>query len=399
LVGKVQAASFAAGPYGTFVDQLADASLQKASLLYTTGGLLDNVNPPSTSLIASHRGRLAAVDDTLSNVWFTKQEDGSNVLGFNEVLISAFVEGGDITAIASLDDKFVVFKENTIWVQFGDGPAANGLNSDWTTPQLIPSDVGCISAASVSTAPAGIIFLAHGGFHMLSRGLSVEFIGKSVQDTAAAYPTCISSVAVPAQKQIRWVMQKDVENQVVLVFDYFLQMWTKHVYAHLDGPIVQVLLVDGVYTVLTNRGTRYVESSTSYMDIDRSSVSNFVPLTIVSPWVKISGAQGYQRSRRTLVYGMMGDPCGMSVSLAFNYNNTARQSKSWPFATSSSTGVTQREIHTAGAWNKCESLQVTVSDASSTSSVTGQGLTFEGLGFDLDKIGERYRRLPARMKA
>lgn len=397
-VSRTQAGNFASGPYGGVVDEMADATLQKAAILYTTGGLLDNVNPPAAAYCVSHRGRYAIADDTRQSVWFTKTETSGEVMGFNEALISPFIEGGDITAIASLDDKFVVFKSDSIWIQFGDGPADNGQNSDWTTPQLVPSDVGCTSAASVSAAPAGIMFLSRAGFHMLSRGLSVEFVGKGVQDTVAAYPTCIASVAVPAQKQIRWVMQAAGGAQIVLVYDYFLNMWTKHVYSNLDSAIVDVFMVDGVYTVLTTNGTRYVESASSYLDTDTASATHFVPLTVVTPWVKISGAQGYQRSRRVLSYAVMNDPCNLTVSLAFNYDATVQQTKTWTYAAFEATGAAQAELHTAAQWNKCEALQVTLADASSASAVTGQGMTFEAVAFDLDKIGERYHRLPARLK-
>lgn len=382
---------------GSYADTVADAVIASAEILYTTGGLLDNVNPPAARMAIAHRGRYAIVDETLREVWFTKQEIPGEVLGFNEVLIQPFIEGGDITAIASLDDKFVVFKKDSIWLQFGDGPADNGQNSDWTTPQLVPSDVGCSNAKSISAAPAGIVFQASSGFHMLGRDSNVTFIGKGVQDTVAAFPNCVASVAVPSAKQIRWCMQAaEGSNQIILVFDYFLNQWTTHTYTNLDAPIVDLYLNNDVYTVLTSHGTRYQESATSYLDKDSSAVTHFVTLQVVSPWLKISGTQGYQRSRRTLAYGVQNDPCGMTVSLAFNYDSTVKQSNTW--TNEQLAGQGQVELHTDAAYSKCESLQVTLSDVDSASKVTGQGMSFDAIGLDMDKIGDRYRRLPARLK-
>src|SRR6185436_14750606 len=40
-------------------DNQTDANLRTASLLYVTGDVLDNVNPPATAFSTTHRGRKA----------------------------------------------------------------------------------------------------------------------------------------------------------------------------------------------------------------------------------------------------------------------------------------------------------------------------------------------------
>jgi hypothetical protein len=394
-LGTLDFAASSSQFWASYTDSTTDAALQTSEILYTTGGLLDNVNPPAARLHCAHRGRYAVVDETLRSVWFTKAETQGEVLGFNEVLVQPFIEGGDITALASLDDKFIVFKKDSIWIQYGDGPADNGQNSDWTQPQLIPTDVGCIASVSVSTAPAGVVFQAASGFHLLGRDLNVIYVGKAVQDTVDLYPTCITSVAVPSAKQIRWCMQAEGGAQIILVYDYFLNQWTTHSYTHLDSAIVDLYLVNDVYTVLTTKGTRYTEAS-NYLDTDTASASYFVPLSITSPWIKVSGQQGYQRARRVLGLGIANDPSGIKMDLAFNYKSTVRQTKTKTYAQLA--GDSQISTHVAAQWNKCQALQVTLTDVDDASKSTGQGMSFGAIGLDMDKIGDYYRRLPARLK-
>ena len=380
---------------GSYTDNLADSTLRFAEFLYTTGGILDNVNPPSANLACSHKGRYAIVDETLRNVWMTKAETSSEVLSFNEALITPFIEGGDITAIISTYDKFVAFKHDTIFVMYGDGPGDTGLNSDWTVPQEILTDVGCINAQSLAYIPMGILFQAETGFHLLGNDVQVQFIGKQVQDTVAAYPTCIAAVVVPEAKHVRFIMQASVGAQVCLVFDYLFNYWTTHSYAHLSAGVVDAFVSGDGFTLLCADGSRYVEGS-NYLDVDNTGTSYFVPTSVTLPWVKISGPQGYQRSRFTMVLGTMNDPCGVQVQLAFNYDPTVKQSASWTYDKLKSGA--QVRVHTAGPYNKCEAIQVALTDVDSTSKTTGQGMAFAAVSFDLDKIGDQYRKIPRTRK-
>jgi len=142
-------------------------------------------------------------------------------------------------------------------------------------------------------------------------------------------------------------------------------------------------------------GSRYVEGS-NYLDVDNTGTSYFVPTSVTLPWVKISGPQGYQRSRFTMVLGTMNDPCGVQVQLAFNYDPTVKQSASWTYDKLKSGA--QVRVHTAGPYNKCEAIQVALTDVDSTSKTTGQGMAFAAVSFDLDKIGDQYRKIPRTRK-
>ncbi len=390
-------------PVGTNVfDNFSDADIATATLLYTTGGVLDNVNPPSFPYFIIHRDRKAGVDETLQNVWFSKKFIPGEAPGFNEALIIPFPDGGNITALGSLDANFIVFKQSSIWYMTGDGPAQTGQGSDWSIPTRIASDVGCIEWRSVVLTPVGLMFQSPNGIYLLGRDLSVSWIGKNVIDITTEYPTINSAVLVPDSTQVRFTATNG-SSSITIVYDYYLQQWTTHTYSYLTAQVASATLTYDVpqqYTILTTDGNIWQEelptATAPYFDTDSSSVQHFVPTTITCAWVKLQGIQAYNRLRRIMFYGDQQDQCGMAISLAINYQPTIEQTYTYPYNALSSLPIPgQVEMHVAGAYNKQFSIQATFSDvAGGAGMVTGQGMRFVAAGFEILSIGERYRQIP-----
>ena len=385
-------------------DNWADASMiQNTSLVYTTGGVLDNVNPPSSSFQIAHRGRKAAVDETRRFVWFTKQYAEGEAPGFNEALVVPYPEGGDITAVRSMDDKFVAFKASSIWVMTGDGPADTGQGSDWSVPQSISTDVGCVNWQSVVLTPMGLIFRAPNGFYLLGRDLQVTFIGKAVIDMAADYPVVTSATLVPNSTHARFTCTNSAGTaSIVIVYDYLLGQWTRHEYPSLSAPIASACLTfpsPQKFTVLTTDGQIWQErlptDALSHFDEDSSGVRQFVVTSVTVPWVKTQ-VQGYARMKRVQLFGQQEDDCGIRLEFAFNYDEDVRQTSTWYSYQLSELPIRgQVETHVAAKHNKSMSMQVTVSDVAGSAMTTGAGMRFVSVAVELEAIGNRYRQVPA----
>lgn len=394
--------------YATYVDNLSDSNLQVSTILYTTGGVLDNVNPPSAAMQITHRSRRVIVDETLRNTWETKAFVAGEVPGFNEALITPWPEGGDITAIGSLDDKLVVFKASSIWIRYGDGPADTGQGSDWTVPQRIASDVGAIDWRSVVLTPLGLMFqAANNGIYLLGRDLQVQFIGKNVIDLTTAFPVITSATLVPNATQVRFTCSNGLSTTVV-AYDYLLSEWTTHVYSQLSANVAGTCLSSsGTYTVLSADGNIWQErpptDSLAYADDNSLGQPNFVPQTLTTAWFRIQGEQGYMRARRlmALLNRVSGaGTAGLQIQIAFNYNPAIKQTCSWTAAQLDQAGFSGNDqpvdVHIDAHWNKGMAMQVTLSDTSggATSIGSGQGMRFVSLLAELQQIGERYRQIP-----
>jgi hypothetical protein len=385
-------------------DNWSDASMiQNTSLVYTTGGVLDNVNPPSSSFQIAHRGRKAAVDETRRFVWFTKIYAEGEAPGFNEAMVVPYPEGGDITAIRSMDDKFVAFKASSIWIMTGDGPADTGQGSDWSVPQSISTDVGCSNWQSVVLTPMGLMFKAPNGIYLLSRDLQVTFIGKAVIDLMTDFPVVTSATLVPNSTHARFTCTNAAGTaSIVIVYDYLLGQWTRHEYPSLSAPIASACLTfpsPQKFTILTTDGQIWQErlptDAQSHFDEDVNDARQFVVTSVTVPYVKTQ-LQGYARMKRVQLFGQQEDDCGIKLEFAFNYDDSVRQTSTWYSYQLSELPIRgQVETHVAAKHNKSMSMQVTVSDVAGSAMTTGAGMRFVSVAIELEAIGNRYRAIPA----
>lgn len=383
--------------------QIGSTPDPSGALLYTTGGELDNVNPPASRIQIAHQDRKAVVDETLRQVWFSKSFTVGEAPGFNEALVIPFPDQGDITALGSMDGKFVAFKTTSIWIMEGEGPSDEGTNSAWTQPTSIATDVGAQSWQSVVLTPKGLMFQApNNGIYLLGRDLQVTFIGKNVIEQTSAYPTVVCATLAPASTQVRFVCQNTAGNQqIVVVYDYLLDQWTTHRYGQLSAPVASTCLAFGSqqFTILTTDGNLWQErpptDANRFMDQDSAGVNHFVPTTIKLPYVKMQ-VQGFQRLRLVQTFCEQRDDCGLQVQLAFNYDDTIRQTSVWAstqLQSLSSRG--QVETYVSAAYNKQMSVQLTFSDTPGTSMTTGAGMRFVSTALELQNLGPRYRLLGA----
>ena len=382
-------------------DNTTDAAIKTSTLLYTTGGVLDHVNPPSSSMQIVHRGRKALVDETLRSVWFSKIFEVGVAPGFNEVMVVPFPDGGDITALASMDDKFIVFKSTYVFVMYGDGPNQLGTGSDWTVPQRLASDVGAVSWQSVVLTPAGLMFQASNGIYLLSRSLQVSFIGKAVTDTLALYPVITSSTLVSGATQVRFTCNNG-STSISIIYDYLLDQWLTHSYARLSSQVASAAMSVGAtpqYTLLTTDGNIWQErlplDGNLYLDSDVNGSTWFVPTSITTAPVKFL-TQGNNRFGRVQFYGEILEATGLKMDMAINSTTAVVQSSSWLYTDLAKLPIPgQVQSYVAGAYNRSMALQITVTDTGYTSPVRGRGMRFVGLAIEIENLGDRYQPVPA----
>jgi hypothetical protein len=405
-------APYIAYPSSISVDNVSDANLQTASLLYTTGGVLPNINPPAFLMQITHCGRIAGVDETLQQVWFSQVFEPGAAPGFSGTLVVPFPEKGDITAIASMDDKFLVFKESSIWVMQGlNGPSPTSSGSDWTVPIQIPTNVGCISSQAIETTDVGVFFQSNNGIYLLGRDLSVSWIGAQVQDLTNQYPIIVDIVKIPEAQQIRFICT-DGTYSAAIVYDYYLKQWSLHTYAQFVMPVASACLSyqsPNLLTILTGDGQLWQENApgSTFYWFDTNTSSNmvfFVPTSVSTAWIKTS-VQGYSQVitaslKSNLATGA--DLCGLQIQLALNGDNTIVQTVNWnqnQLAVLAIPGQVQMFI--GAKYNMGQEYQFTVSDttpyASNTPTAgwTGQGAVFIGLAIETQELGPRYLLIPA----
>jgi hypothetical protein len=398
-----------------FTDTLNDTSIAANGLMYTqplataagTNPVLPNSAPPACSLITTYANRvfLAGVDDPYT-LWYTKVSTPGIPMEFSSALtLRVDPDGGGITAIARMDDKLVVFKQDAVFIIVGQGPTATGDQNDFVDFVQVPSGgIGCASQSSVVLTPLGLMFDSGNGIYLLDRGLNVSYKGAPAQaytnPNSAAYLGPISSATVIPNQWVVFTTTSSVGTQIV--YDYYYDQWGTFTGA---GTIVDSTLFFGesnLFAYARSDGTVFLQTPSTFTD-------NGVPivLDVVTSWITMDEIHGYQRLYHGFVLGHYKGSHSLNVWYGFNRNPNFTQLATIPvdqvlgvstFGTSTPFGADalfgggsdpDQSVYMirTDVLTKCESFRLHIYDQESNPG--NEGLSLAALGF---VVGVKSRR-------
>lgn len=292
----------------TYQDTQADSLIIGNEVLYTTGGELENISPPSPKLVAVNKTRCFMVPSEYpQEIWYTKESvDNTEQPGFNPGFIKTFdLKGKDITALTVVDDKIVAFKENKIFFFSGDGPNNLGQQDTFTEPDLITSDVGCKEPASITNTSEGAYFKSTKGFYLLTRDLNLEYVGRDVE--AFNGETVTSGTLVQDTNQVRFTL----ESGTALVYDYFQRQWMTFG----NHEVSDALLYKQSYVYCKADTTSLFQETPEFYKDQNTNIG----LMVETGWIKLNSLQGFQRVRRGILVGNFKSEHKLKISIAYDY--------------------------------------------------------------------------------
>ena len=302
--------------YVTFTDTQADTAIVGNSLIYTTGGVVEDIGPPASSTMTLFDDRLWLVDAEDRNLmWFSKQVIQGTPVEMSDLFtvyvaptISAQGSTGPITALSAMDDKLIIFKEDAIYYINGTGPDNTGSNNGYSQPIFVTSNVGCANQNSIVFMPSGLMFQSDKGIWLLGRDLSTQYIGAAVE----AYNSALveSSLAVPGTNQVRFTLN----SGITLMYDYFFQQWGTFV----GIPALSSTLYQGLHTFINAEGQVLQETPNLYLD-----GGNPVLMQFTTSWLKLDQLQSYQRAYFFYILGTFITPHFLQMSVAYDYVSTS----------------------------------------------------------------------------
>lgn len=339
-----------------------DANDTTAEILYTTGGIIENIQPPACDIVAAHQDRLfvAGLEDR-NKIWYSKPLQKAVGIGFNDSFqMDIDPDGGDITALVSMDNRLIIFQERAIrWIS-GEGPNALGVGS-FTPPQLVSNDIGAQNHQSAILTPLGVIFKSSKGVWLLSRGMELSYIGESIEDYNSN--TVSSSVIIDDLNEVRMTT---LEGQV-LVYNYNQNKWSVFTGLGAVGGVVW----QNQHTIVGSTGTVKQQSSSSYLDD-----STFVQLKIKTGWIQTDEIAGLQRIYKVQGVGKYYTPHDLEIVISYNYDDSTTETHTASVTSDPKEYIFECRHRT----QKCTAVQYTIQDAEPTSGVgTGQGASFSGL--------------------
>ncbi len=389
-----------------FADVVADAQMAANATLYTTGGVLANTAPPSCSLIALYQDRvmLAGLEDS-NLIWFSKNK--VNATNFNTIPVEFASEnslaisplGGPITALATMDDKLIIFKKSSIYVLSGDGPNDVGGGNSFPPVELVSNSVGCTNPNSVVLTKNGLMFQSVKGIWLLDRSLGEpQYIGAGVDDIAKDH--IISSAVVdPNDNHIIFT----TFDEKACVYDYYNNQWTTFTnHNSIDG-----IVFNGKYMFCKANGQVYQQNRTKFTDGERK-----IEMSFTTPWLSFAQMLGYQRVFRAFILGEFKGPHDLTISVGYDFNPFFEDGYTIPATTIAGANLWGGDTlwGSSDPWGgtfypyqfqinfqrqTCTSLRLRVTDTQT--SPFGEGYTISNLSFEVGVL-PGSNRLPKRNK-
>lgn len=365
-----------------FSDEMTDEDLAAQPTLYTTGDVIENGPPPAATLVTTHRNRMFVIEDERPlTLWYTKAAGPGAPASFSPFFTTQIdPTGGDVTAIASMDDKLVVFKRSSILAVTGQGPDDLGQQNDLSDAVLVTTDCGCVNPRSIVLSPAGLVFQSAKGFRLLSRSLSVVDIGYDVN--AYKDDRVTGGALCEGVSQIRLTL----DSGKALVFDYEAKQWS--VFTPVRAVDAAVWL--GSFCYLRDDGTVLREEAGRFDD-DGSHIR----MRLKTAWMQFAQMQGFQRIYKMLVLGTFESAHRLRVRLAYDFNPTPEQVIDVEPANTSTYGTGVYGTGVYGGefplyqWRvnpsrqKCQAMQVTLEDLLDRDEGPGESMTLTGITFEL----------------
>lgn len=384
--------------YGVYYQTFTDTGTYTASTilaqptLYTSGNVLPHVAPPGCSVIAAHQSRIFTDSDD-GTIWYSNPVAPGEIAAFTlDFRIPPF-EGGPVTALVSLDDKLIVFKESSIYVIAGQGPNPTGGGNQYGLPQVLTAGLGCVNPRSVVTCPIGILFYSNDGFALMTRGLQVSTdIGARVEDSMATFDTVTAATHVPDQSHVRFEVNiAGFPYGARLVFDYHHNAWSTDFLRTPDSgteyfpPAYGAVWWNGAYTWLTFDGSLCGETADNWLDPGPTWIWVYVSFGNI----RVGAIDGLIRLWRVGLNMRTLEHCGVTFAgktwtsdeIIDVYSNAAR---------------IDLQVHRAD--QLCEYVQLSYSDAAPSSipsTYTGRGYSIHGLTLEVGVRGTTSRRLAA----
>lgn len=291
----------------TYVDTQADASIEGNQVLYTFGGVVDNISPPAVGSVFSYNERLIVIpSEQNTSFWFSKEVLPGAPVEFSDLFVqNVDPRRGGLTGGIQMDDKIILFREPSISYVSGTGPAPTGVGNDFTDTQLITTDVGCTNQRSIVLTPVGVMFQSAKGIYQLDRSMAVRYVGAPVEQFNGLLIT--SAELMATVNQVRFVTL----NGPTLVYDYFMQQWS--VFSGIGG--VDAAIFEGQHVVVKSNGKALQQSTDGFTDDGQA-----IKQRLITGWLSFAGLQAFQRVYRLMILGDYKSPHKLLVKAAYDYN-------------------------------------------------------------------------------
>jgi hypothetical protein len=301
-------------------------SITKNRTVYTNAGEVINDPPPPVHHAAISETRMYIIpSDNRNLIWYSKQFAPGRTVEFSgDLTMSEGQNSGQFTALAVLDDKLIIFKQDQVLYTYGNGPDNSGKNGAFAPFVKIASDVGCVEAASVCVIPDGVVFKSRRGIELLTRQLQVVYIGGNVEPLVQTNGPLSSVVVMPNFTELRFIPAQATATTTyqgvtatiptsVLVYEYAGKRWSTYT----NMAATQAVAINNDYWWISADGA-LVNRETPGQYLDNTQP---ILMTLETPEIPCGsgGNQGWGRIYRMALLGDFYGAHKLLLSLAYDH--------------------------------------------------------------------------------
>lgn len=385
----------------TITVEMPDTSAIVHPKIYTDGGLLDNFPPPALAFVHTHRNRLfGIVAENRRQVVFTHEYIVGELPGWHPNLVIDVPD--EAVALATVDEKLIIFCRGGIFLIAGNGPDRKGLNSDYDQPFRLNTPHGCKTAQSVVSFPDGIIYQAPTGFCLIDRKTNVTRIGGPVEDTTIAYPWCVDAVV---NEQWEWIYFSMANHPRVgeatggrtIVYDWGSNVWSVDVVG-LPGELgagttfhTSLATAGGaIYSTVSGGFFVYVEGGSADPGGGVLPDGQFIPMRIKTGMLHLGSIHKFQRARWLTLMGKRNGTHALGVTVdTFHHATSAPLSQSFTWTNAQITAMQDYALKMHIRHQKGAFYQITIADGPDVSAPTlaSDSVTLVGIALEMGLKG------------
>lgn len=345
----------------------------RAPVLYTTGGVLDNYQPGSVTDIIEHKGRAFLATPT-EFVRFSKPFQQGFAPGFPlpQFVIDVPGDSAAVTAIETNVNFLTVFTRDAVFAVSGDGPNAIGQGG-FSQPSLLANGQGAIPGSPHLSHSFGVFYIADRGIYLVSTNGQVQYVGAPVEDLVDA-STIKQITLFDHVNEIRFLADDGSSQSACYVFNTFFKQWYRWSILGSGNPVDQISYSatggsdDDSHYILRLNSNIHRQSKTAYQD----NAANYDMVVTFRP-VIANGLQGVQRIYRAMIlYDYKTASTGL-LSFAFDYSSSFTENHT--VTTFGSDIPNNIRAHLTN--QKCRAFKMRILVASS-----GEGITLNGLAIE-----------------
>jgi hypothetical protein len=372
----------------TIEDEIADLALADEELLYTDGGVKDNVLAPSAQWMAFAEDRLWLGGGFQSNlVEASKVMVPGEQIAFTGDPSHQVPIPGNCTGLAYQDGQLAVFLSDQIYLVGGDGPSDQGIGS-FPPPRRYAQDIGCIDGRSVVSSQSGIYFQARNGIYRIPRGYGpLEFVGSAVSGETELQ-TCFGAISQNTSDghQLRFAFgDSSTDIDSILTYDETSDRWYQDTLADYVQTSPQMIgrWNDGALVVVGSLTT----SQSAPILVEDSAVSQDSSVSfdqiVTTNWISPFGVGGWGHVKQLVIaVELLSTSAALYVEVQTD-NNTL-QTSNWTITGTVGQTAYRRVVI---ADQKCTQVQISAMNAARGATPTTDGFRLIGVTLEIEPSG------------